>query len=121
MRARRLSRALSRIYSDELRPHGVTAAQLNLLVALGVAGALSPARLASALDLEKSTLSRNLRVMEGAGWVSVARDGAGQTVSLTEAGQTLLGDLRPAWDRAQARAQALLGDDIAQALLRIPT
>lgn len=121
MRARRLSRALSRIYSDELRPHGVTAPQLNLLVALGVAGALSPARLASALDLEKSTLSRNLRVMESAGWVSVAREGPGQSVWLTDAGQALLADVRPAWERAQARAQALLGEEIAGTLLRIPT
>lgn len=118
LRTRRINRTMSRIYDEELRPHGLGAAQLNLLVALGVAGELRPARLAELLDLEKSTLSRNLRRMDQRGWVVIeSRPGSGQSVQLTPEGEELLRNARPAWERAQARARTLLKADLYDALL----
>src|SRR5690242_1956952 len=91
MRTRRISRTLTRIYDEELRPHGVSAAQQNVLVALGVAGQLRPFQLAAVLDLEKSTVSRNLRRLEDLGWISIEADASGsQVVRMTEAGESHL-------------------------------
>jgi len=43
-----------------------------------------------------------------------------QRLSLTAAGEQILRDTRPAWQRAQARASAELGDRLTRALSDIP-
>jgi len=120
MRMRRLNRVITRIYDEELRQHDVGVAQLNALTALGLAGELQPAQLGGVLDVEKSTLSRNLRRLEERGWIHIVGQGSAQRVSLTEEGAALLGKVRPAWERAQRRARDALGDPFAGALRAIP-
>ena len=90
--ARRLSRALTRHYNDRLRPLGLNIAEMNLLVAVAATGPVQPAGLARALDLEKSTLSRNLQRLADRGWV-VVRDNPedrGDLVEATRSGERLL-------------------------------
>ena len=121
MRTRRINRTLTRIYDEELRPHGVSAAQQNVLVALGVAGQLRPFQLAAALDLEKSTVSRNLRRLEQLGWIAIEADSSGsQVVRLADAGASKLRATAPAWERAQARAREVLRADLLEALRDVP-
>jgi DNA-binding MarR family transcriptional regulator len=112
LRARRLSRLVTKLFEDALRGHEITVAQFTLLGATILAGPLQPARLARMLDLEKSTLSRNLRLLEAAGLVRIgsAEDGAGQRVAATERGRRALVAALPAWREAQSRAVAALGD-----------
>ena len=82
-----------------------------ILVALGVAGALSPARLASALDLEKSTLSRNLRPLIDKGWVlqGPGADGRSRCITITPDGAAKHAEARRHWKRAQQALNARLG------------
>lgn len=112
LRARRLSRLVTRLFEEALRRSGITVAQFTLLGATILAGPLQPARLGRMLDLEKSTLSRNLRLLEAAGLVRIARaeDAAGQRVTATERGRSALIAALPAWRKAQARAVAALGE-----------
>ena len=86
-----------------------------------VAGSAPAGRVAELLGLEISTLSRNARIMEGEGWVSVdpAGRGNGRILALTEAGRQKLRESKPAWDEAQAQARALLGPDGSRDLKRI--
>lgn len=116
MRVRRLARCLTRMYDKELRPLGIGSAQLNLLVALGAAGALRASDIGAHLDIEKSTLSRTLARLAAQGFVESDED---QRLRLTAAGERILGDSRPAWQRAQARAARALGDRLTQALSEI--
>jgi DNA-binding MarR family transcriptional regulator len=121
MRTRRINRTLTRIYDEELRPHGASAAQQTVLVALGVAGQLRPFQLAAVLDLEKSTVSRNLRRLEQLGWIAIEDDSSGsQVVRLTDAGASKLRATAPAWERAQARAREVLRADLLEALRDVP-
>jgi DNA-binding MarR family transcriptional regulator len=112
LRARRLSRLVTRLFEDALRGGGITVAQFTLLAATVLEGPLQPARLGRRLDLEKSTLSRNLELLEAAGLVRIAssEDGAGQRLTATERGRRTLIAALPAWRKAQARALAALGD-----------
>ena len=118
VRLRMLNRRVSRIYDEVLRPHGVGVAQLNLLVAIANMEQAHPAELVASLGLEKSTLSRNVKVLVAREWVEVwiAADGRSQLLTLSDAGQQLLAAALPAWQRAQARAHALLGEELAGAL-----
>jgi DNA-binding MarR family transcriptional regulator len=112
LRARRLSRLVTRRFEDALRGQEITVAQFTLLGATTLGGPLRPARLARMLDLEKSTLSRNLRVLVAGGLVRIdaPESGGGQLVSVTERGRRALIAALPAWREAQARAMAALGD-----------
>jgi DNA-binding MarR family transcriptional regulator len=121
VRVRLLNRRISRIYDAAFRPLGVTAAQVNLLSALELAGPVPAGRLADVLAMEISTLSRNARIMAGEGWVEVERadHGNGRILRLTEAGAQKLADAGPAWEEAQREARALLGEDGAHDLKRL--
>ena len=110
VRVRRLGRVIDRIYGAALAPHGVSAAQLNLLSAIAATGGARPSHLMRLFDLEKSTLSRDLKRMERLGWVrSGPPSREGRVLTLTPAGSRLLVEVRGAWEKAQASAKAELG------------
>jgi DNA-binding MarR family transcriptional regulator len=118
LRARRLSRLVTRRFEEALRPHGITVAQFTLIGATLLKGPLRPAGLSRLLDLEKSTLSRNLRVLQAAGLLRVddAEEGAGQRVHVTELGKRTLVRAIPAWRGAQERTVQALGGAVVEEL-----
>ena len=116
MRARRLARRLTRIYDEELRGLGIGSAQLNLLVTIGAAGPLRAADIGDHLDIEKSTLSRTLSRLEAEGFI----ESEDQHLRLTPAGERILSNARPPWQRAQTRAARELGNRLMAALSDTP-
>ncbi len=121
VRVRLLSRRLSRIYDGALRPLGLTVAQLNVLSVIEVIDCAPAGRVADLLAMEISTLSRNARIMESEGWITIQRAerGNGRILRLTSAGRQKLRKARPAWDRAQTEARELLGEEGTQELKRL--
>jgi DNA-binding MarR family transcriptional regulator len=120
-RARRTSRALTRLYDEALRPLGIQASQLSVLnaVALAGEGEAPMAALASILAMDRTTLSRNLRPLEKSGLVQIGRspaDARARPVRLTPAGERALADALPLWQRANAQVVGALGPDVAAAL-----
>lgn len=120
-RARRVSRALTRMYDEALRPLGIHATQLTLLNAIamvaGRGGAMG--RLADVLAMDGTTLSRNLRPLEKAGLVRIERLPADRRVRvarLTPGGERLVADALPLWRRAHERVVAALGAEAAAEL-----
>jgi len=111
VRVRRLGRVITRLYDAALTPHGVTIAQLNLLTAIAAAGGARLTDLGRILDVEKSTLSRDLKRMQQLGWIRFAPTGSRRrrSISLTPAGARLLLEVRPAWEKAQETARSQLG------------
>jgi DNA-binding MarR family transcriptional regulator len=120
IRTRRLHRSVSRVYDAALRPHGLTAPQLALLVAIALTRGVQPKILSPILDLEKSTLSRNLALLVKHGWIQANRSGRSQTVRLTATGASLLANAQPAWERAQRAAQRLLSRELVDTLRQRP-
>ena len=60
-RVRQLSRIITRVYDDALRPLGITASQFTLLTQLAQQDGITAVEIGHSLDIEKSTLSRNLK------------------------------------------------------------
>ncbi|WP_242359917.1 MULTISPECIES: MarR family winged helix-turn-helix transcriptional regulator [Anaeromyxobacter] len=121
-RARFLDRRLASIYERALRPLGLRRTQLTLLVAIARAGErATPTVVGRALQLEKSTVSRELARLQALGWVRVEppSDGRTQRLSLTAAGARTLEAALPLWRKAQREARALLGDRGAEALAAV--
>ena len=111
VRVRLLNRTITAIYDDALRPLGLTAGQLNVLVIIAKRGPISPGEIARRLNMEKSTISRNLARMRDNGWITVTAGDSGhkQRLTLNRRGKALLKRTLPAWEEAQTQARAVLG------------
>jgi DNA-binding MarR family transcriptional regulator len=116
VKLRLLTRAVTKIFNQALRPHGLTVSQMNILVAASYIGQAKQQDICQALHLEKSTLSRDLVRMRERGWVaeSPGDDGRSSLLRVTAHGEKLLQRAFPAWRQAQQQAAELLGErDIA--------
>ena len=65
------------------------------------------------MQLDTSTLSRNVERMRAHGWLEVVPedDARSQPFRLTAQGKRLIEKAIPAWEEAQAQAAELLGED----------
>jgi DNA-binding MarR family transcriptional regulator len=104
--ARRAARAITRMYEEKLRPHGLRATQFSCLAALALKGPTPVGELADLLGLERTTLTRSAALLRRNGWIEEARSGDARERRwrLTPAGRRTLDDALPAWQEAQDRA-----------------
>jgi DNA-binding MarR family transcriptional regulator len=121
VRVRLLSRTITAIYDDALRPLGLTAGQLNVLVVIAKRGPISPGEIARRLNMEKSTVSRNLARMRDNDWITVTAGESGhkQRLTLNRRGKALLERSLPAWEEAQSQTRAVLGQRGADSIRSI--
>lgn len=118
---RRAARGVSKHYDAALQGCGITAAQYSLLRHLQRLEQPSISSLAQAVGLERSTLGRNLRVLEGEGLITLAEgnDLRNRVVLLTELGLARLDLAQPLWALAQQRLVERLGEDNNEALIKL--
>jgi DNA-binding MarR family transcriptional regulator len=116
-----ISRAISGVYDEALRPLGLRVSQMNIMAAVSRMGGANPGEISRTLLLEKSTLSRDVERLIERRWLEAlpGRDARSHRLRLTRKGDKLLADATPAWRRAQRRARAMLGDDGVAAITRI--
>jgi DNA-binding MarR family transcriptional regulator len=119
-RLRMADRVITKVYDDALRPLGLKVTQLSMLVVAEGRGLIRQSEVGAELQLDDSTLSRNLGRMRDNGWLEEvsADDGRVHSYRLTEAGRALLDRAIPAWREAQTEARRRLGDAGVQALRR---
>ena len=116
---RQASRAVSRLYDEELRGVGLRTTQYSLLRHLRHSGEVRQRDLGGLTSLDETTLTRNLRPLIDSGWVAVGtgEDRREKLVRLTDAGAAKLRQARPAWERAQQRMQSRMPDGAWSGLL----
>lgn len=115
-RLRRLSRRVTAVYDRELAGAGLRVTQYSLLAVLqrevGAAG-MPLTELAERLDMDRTTLTRNLRPLIDKGWAELIASTADARVRLaraTAAGAAAWAAARPHWKRAQAEINHTLGE-----------
>jgi DNA-binding MarR family transcriptional regulator len=103
LKVRMAARAVTRAYDSALRPVGLRATQVSMLVAIAIDGAISIAALASFLGMDRTTLTRNLRPLEKEGLISIGPEGwrRSRTLGITKNGKSRLREAFPLWERAQ--------------------
>src|SRR5438270_10013844 len=113
VRLRLLNRVVTSFYDDALRPLGLKVSQLNILIVTAKLGLARPVQVSKILQLDTSTLSRNVERMRAHGWLEVVpdEDARTQPFRLTSPGRRLIDKAVPAWEEAQRQASELLGDD----------
>jgi DNA-binding MarR family transcriptional regulator len=116
---RKANRAVSQLYDETLRPSGIRGTQYSLLVALKIFGSMLVSHLAEQIVMDRTTLTRNLEVMEKQGLVNVApgEDRRTRWVTITESGFVVLSEAYPLWQQAQAKIKESMGDERLQSLM----
>lgn len=117
---RKATRAISGLFDEAMRPTGLRVSQMGLLVALALAEEATVSKLAGLLDLDRTTMTRNLGPLERQGLVAseTGDDARHRVLHLTEEGRAVLGAALPIWERVQARVVRGLGDARWRGLLR---
>src|SRR5713101_2611984 len=118
---RRASRAVSRLYDEELRGVGLRTTQYSVLRLLRDTGEVRQRDLGDVTVHEETTLTRNLRPLVDAGWVAVraGQDRREKWLKITRKGLAKLEEARPAWARAQGRMRSLLPEGVWQNLISV--
>ena len=113
VRLRLLNRVVTNFYDDALRSLGLKVSQLNILVVTARLGLARPAQVCEILQLDTSTLSRNVERMRAHGWLEVVpeEDARAQPFRLTSQRKRLIEKAVPAWEEAQGKAAELLGTE----------
>src|SRR5215510_8839540 len=112
-RVRQLSRIVTRVYDDALRPLGITASQFTLLTQLAQQDGITAVEIGHALDIEKSTLSRNLKRLLALGHITMDPPAGrrGRGLHLTAKGETVIQQGFPVWRDAQTRTIRVMGPE----------
>ena len=121
VRVRMLSRAVTGIYDEALRPAGIRVSQLNLLVHVAANDGVGQSQVGRELCMEKSTLSRNVERMVQQGWLDVwsGEDDRSQGLGVTARGKRLIERAYPMWAKGQRKAKTVLGGPGAVAVGRM--
>src|SRR5258708_35893733 len=92
MRTRLVSRVITNLYDEALRPFGLNSPQFALLLVLSVREPASPSEIGRFHHQERSTLTRNLKIMLTEGWIEEAPGnsaGRDRPISLSKADRRL--------------------------------
>ncbi|MFP2907434.1 MarR family winged helix-turn-helix transcriptional regulator [Pyxidicoccus sp. 3LFB2] len=109
------------MYDDALRPVGLRITQCSVLAHLNKHGDVRVRDLAAGLQLEETTLTRNVRLLEKEGLVATraGEDRREKYLTLTRAGQETLAKAMPLWRAVQERLQERISPTTWDAAFRI--
>ncbi len=118
LQLRQLTRRVSQRYDAEMARIGLRTTQYSLLSYIVKLGPIRPLDLAQTMELEPSTLTRNLKPLMDAGWVEMTAgvDGRSRLVSATAAGREKRSQAQRHWKAAQEQLNQTLGLERVQAL-----
>lgn len=113
LKLRQLTRRVGQHYDHIVGAAGVKTTQYSLLSYVVKLAPVRPSDLAKVMEMEASTLTRNLQPLVAAGWVEIGPgvDGRSRVVTATEAGRAKRAEAQAEWKRAQLALNERLGVD----------
>lgn len=116
--SRRAARAITRRFDKALRVHGLKSTQFSILCLLLQIGPVGLGELAARLGVERTSLTRNLGVLEDRGLVKIEEgdDARARIVEATAKARDTIVAALPDWQRVQDDVSSLLGHDGSDAL-----
>lgn len=115
---RRSANAISDFYDKELKHTGLTVSQYYLLINLQRLKCANITHWAQTVGLDRSTMVRNIKLLENRDFIEMT-EGHGKTFMLSESGKNALQKAIPIWNTVQEKIKAILGEEDAEAVLRI--
>jgi len=111
LKLRQLMRRVAQRYDAEVGQVGLKGTQYSMLSYIVKLGPIRPVDLAAGMNVDASTLSRNLRPLVAAGWVTLEAgvDARSRLVQATDAGRDKRAEAQRRWRVAQEGVNAALG------------
>ena len=108
---RMVTRAVTQLYDDVLRPSGLRVTQFSILAVMARMGEANLRQLEDALAIDQTTLTRSLSLLERDGVIERVPhpDGRIKAMRLTARGRRALDVARPLWAQAQGKVLRELG------------
>jgi DNA-binding MarR family transcriptional regulator len=102
---------MTRFYDQALKPTGLKLSQYSVLAHCSQTASINITDLSTVLDVDRTTLTRNLQPLVQAGWVRIkeGRDRRSRAVGLTEDGRELLDRAWPLWQQAERDFRRTMG------------
>lgn len=118
LKLRQVTRLVTQHYDTEVGKTGLKTTQYSLLSHIQKLAPVRPGDLARAMRMDASTLTRNLRPLQDAGWVEVAAgdDARSRSVQLTATGLAKRQEAQRHWRIAQEALNERLGVEHVAAL-----
>lgn len=116
---RRATGGIIEFYDKALRPSGLRVAQYTLLISLSLVEPIDTTSFAEYVGLERSTLIRNMQVLQKNGWVEDRPVGIKHQFQLTTHGQSILKQAIPLWEKAQNQFTEHMGENDAKEFMRL--
>jgi DNA-binding MarR family transcriptional regulator len=112
-------RCLSRIVDKDFRLHlknfDITESQLSILFALTKLGKVEQGKIGETLILERSTVSRNVKILERRGIITKSSDYRPE-IELTQEGHKLVQTIAPIWESLMDTFMEKLGNEGLESL-----
>jgi DNA-binding MarR family transcriptional regulator len=117
---RKASRLLSQVYNQALKPSGLKVTQFSLMMAVAGNNGITIGKLARSLGMDRTTLSRNARILEKKGLIEIGEgdDRREQVLNLTDEGALILLEAVPLWKEVQKQLAEKIGNKRLEELLK---
>jgi len=117
---RKASRLVTQTYDTFLRPSGLRSTQFGILMMVRGFGSVTVTKLAAWAIMDRTTVTRNLKLLEGKELVRIepGDDQRERVVTITEIGINALESALPYWEEAQEHVAAVFGRERSDRMVK---
>ena len=117
---RAASRIITQLFDEILKPSGLQVTQFTVLVGVHILDSPSINKLAKGLIMDRTTLTRGLKLLENEGLIKTVsgEDKRTRFVKLTPKGKTALEKTLPYWEKARTVVSEKFGEKHLDGLLK---
>lgn len=117
---RKASRAITQIYDEMFRPYSITASQALILSSCKHLGPVTVTQMAQAMSTDRTTITRNLQVLERNGQIKIqkGRDRRARVITLTSKGIVTVQRISIVWEKFQNNLHQQVGKSHVEALYK---
>lgn len=116
---RRAARAVTLLYDNAFRSSGLLSTQLGVLHVIYKSDSIRISHLAKELGMDRTTLTRNLSVLERQGFIKISsgKDNRTRIVAITSKGRTTVAKAIPLWNEVQRKVKQNMGETLWNELM----
>ena len=116
---RRAARAVTLLYDNAFRSSGLLSTQLGVLHVIYKSDSIRISHLAKDLGMDRTTLTRNLSVLQRQGFIKISsgKDNRTRIVTITNKGRTTIAKAIPLWNDVQNKVKEQMGETLWNELM----
>jgi DNA-binding MarR family transcriptional regulator len=116
---RRAARAVTLLYDNAFKSSGLLSTQLHVLHVIYKSDSIRISHLAKELGLDRTTLTRNLDVLERQDFIKISsgKDSRTRIVTVTHKGRTTIAKAIPLWNDVQRKVKQQMGETLWNQLM----